>query len=632
MDNTDAYYFHQGTGYYSYNYMGAHSTILNGKQGVMFRVWAYNAEEIFVTGDFNNWAKKSNAKMQKITEQGIWEVFINNVNKFDNYKFLIKTKNKNWIYKADPYAFHSETDGYTASKFYDINNIYKWTDENFLAYREKTDIYSSPLNIYELHAGSWKKCFDGNRYDYKKLADELLPYIKEMGYTHIELMPIMEHPFDGSWGYQITGYYAPTSRFGKPEDFMYFVDKMHNEGIGVILDWVPGHFPKDDSGLMEFDGGYLFECQDLARMEHKGWGTRIFDFGRNEVQSFLISNAIFWFDKYHIDGLRVDAVASMIYLDYDRKPEEWKPNYKGGKENLEAIAFLKKLNKEVFARYPKALMIAEESTAFANVTKPVHNGGLGFNFKWNMGWMNDILEYISTDPIYREYKHDKLTFSLMYAFSENYILPISHDEVVHGKHSLIDKMWGIYEEKFATLRTFYAYMIAHPGKKLLFMGCEYAQFREWDYANGLEFFMLDYEMHNKTRQFIRDINNFYLQSPQFWEIDYDWQGFKWLVSDDNQNNIIVFERTDKKGNKIVAAFNFAPIIRNNYKIYCDKGFYNEIFNTENTNYGGKGITKQVLETSKDSNGHFISVNLSPLSAIYFDYKKDIIFNIENIKF
>jgi 1,4-alpha-glucan branching enzyme len=628
MEELDSYLFHQGTSYNSYNFMGVHFATQNGEDGAVFRVWAYNASAVWVVGDFNGWNKTEACKMKRITEQGIWEAFIPKTQKFDNYKFLIQTKDGRLLYKSDPYAFHSETDGKTASKVYSIEGTYNWNDADYIAYRAKINIYESPVNIYEIHAGSWKKYPDGNRYDYRKLADELLPYLKEMGYTHVELMPIMEHPFDGSWGYQITGYYSPTSRFGVPEDFMYFVDKMHSEGIGVILDWVPGHFPKDENGLVEFDGGYLYECQDSSRMEHKGWGTRVFDFGRNEVQSFLISNAVFWFDKYHIDGLRADAVASMIYLDYDRKPDEWRCNQYGGKENIEALEFLKKLNTEVFARYPYALMIAEESTAFGGVTRPVNMGGLGFNFKWNMGWMNDIFRYISTDPIYRCGIHDKLTFSLFYAFSENFILPISHDEVVHGKRSLIDKMWGGYNEKFAGMRAFYAYMIAHPGKKLLFMGCEFAQFKEWDYREGLEFFLLDYEAHYKMRQFVRELNNFYLQHSEFYEIDYDWRGFKWLVCDDKDSDTAVFERYSKDGSKIVAAFNFSGITITDYRVPCQEGIYSEALNTDGRHFGGSGMNNGVICSQKDENGVFIKITLPALSAVYFTYKKDKILKIE----
>lgn len=628
MESQDSYLFHQGTSYNSYNFMGSHFEKRGNIEGVVFRVWAYNAAEIWVIGDFNGWEKENGSKMEKITEQGIWEVFIKGLSVFDNYKYLIKTSSGKMLYKSDPYAFHSETDGHTASKLYNLKDIYKWNDKNFLQYRKNLNIYESPINIYEVHPGSWKKYPDGNRYDYRKLADELLPYVKEMGYTHVELMPVMEHPYDGSWGYQITGYYSPTSRFGTPQDFMYFVDKMHSEGIGVILDWVPGHFPKDESGLIEFDGSYLYECQDSKRMEHKGWGTRIFDYGRNEVQSFLVSNAIFWFDYYHIDGLRVDAIASMIYLDYDRKAGEWNANQKGGRENLEAIEFLKKLNTEVFARYPNALMIAEESTAFANVTKPTNDGGLGFNFKWNMGWMNDIFKYISTDPVYRGGIHDKLTFSFFYAFSENYVLPISHDEVVHGKHSLIDKMFGSYSEKFATLRAFLAYMMAHPGKKLLFMGCEYAQFREWTYKEGLEFFMLDFEMHSKTRDFVRELNNFYLQNPPFYEIDFDWKGFNWLICDDKNNNTVVFERFSKDKNKIMAAINFSPVLLENYRIYCADGIYKEVFNTDAQQFGGEGLSNGTLITKKDKKGAYIEIILPALSAVYFSYKQDNILKLK----
>lgn len=627
----DSYLFHQGTNFNAYEYLGAHFETIDKTCGAVFRVWAPNAESVSVTGDFNSWQDANAVKMEKITEQGIWEVFIPSLTQFQSYKYIIKTKDKRLLYKCDPYAFHSESNGNKASKLYDLKGVFNWADENYINYRNKTDIYSSPLNIYEVNAGSWRRYPDGNFYDYRKLADELLPYVKELGFTHIELMPIMEYPFDGSWGYQVTGYYSPTSRFGTPADFMYFVNKLHSEGIGVILDWVPGHFPKDEQGLFEFDGVCLYECQDTLRMEHKGWGTRIFDYGRPEIQSFLISNAVFWFEKYHIDGLRVDAVASMLYLDYDRKKEEWHPNTSGGRESLEAVAFLQKLNKEVFLRYPKALMIAEESTTYPGVTMPIDRGGLGFNFKWNMGWMNDILEYCQIDPFFRKYNHNKLTFSLTYAFSENYILPISHDEVVHGKHSLIEKMFGTYEQKFAGLRIFFAYMIAHPGKKLLFMGSEFAQFKEWDYAGELEFFMLDFDMHKKIQEFIRQLNNFYLQTPALWEIDFCWEGFNWIISDDAEQNIIVFSRKDKEKNEYITVINFAPVLRENYCIGCRQGTFEEVFNTDDRNYGGSGITNGTVKALKGGMHGFdnhISIILPPLSALFFKYNCEKILKIK----
>ncbi|MCI5838728.1 MAG: 1,4-alpha-glucan branching protein GlgB [Christensenellaceae bacterium] len=611
------YLFHQGTNFNTYEFLGSHFGEKNGKPGVWFRVWAPNAIAVSVVGAFNFWNTTKNP-MEQIGDTGIFEAFIPKLKKYDTYKYAV-TSERGTVFKADPYAFHSETPSGTASKIYSLDG-FKWSDGEYLALRENTDIYTSPVNIYEVHAGSWKRNADGSYYSYRQMAKELVKYVKEMGYTHIEFMPLSEYPFDGSWGYQVTGYYSITSRFGTPHDFMYLVNECHRHGLGVIMDWVPAHFPKDEHGLIEFDGQPLYENKSWDRIEHRQWGTRRFDYGRTEVQSFLISNAVFLFDKYHIDGLRVDAVASMLYLDYDKKPGEWLPNQYGTNKNLEAIAFLKKLNAAVFERFPHAIMAAEESTAWPMVTKPQEVGGLGFNFKWNMGWMNDTLTYMQTDAYFRKYEHNKLTFPMMYAFSENFILPVSHDEVVYGKRSLIDKMPCSYDDKFANVRAFMAYMMSHPGKKLIFMGCEFGQFKEWDFGSQLEFFMLGYEKHRQLKDFFKEINLIYKNSPALYKNDSDWDGFEWIVSDDRDNNVIAYSRKDGNGNVITVIINFSGIARNGYRIGVDEGKYKVILNTDLTRFGGEGKNaKRVYNTvKKGSHGktHSICVDLNKFSALY----------------
>ena len=612
------YLFKQGNNFEAYRFFGAHFDCRGGDEGVVFRVWAPHAKAVSVVGDFNSWVPGSHP-MAKLDE-GVWEAFIPGIREYDVYKFCLTTRQDELLFKADPYAFHAETRPSNASKVYRLEG-YEWNDGEWEAQQKKRTPLTAPMNIYELHAGSWRLKENGDPYNYSELADELIPYLLDMHYTHVELLPITEYPYDGSWGYQVTGYFAPTSRYGTPKDFMNFVDKCHQAGLGVIMDWVPAHFPKDGFGLYMFDGEPCYEDPNPRRGEHKEWGTMVFNYGMPEVESFLVSSALYWVEQFHVDGLRVDAVASMLYLDYNRRDGEWEPNRYGGKENLEAIAFLRKLNSTVLGRHPHKLMIAEESTAWPMVSKPAEDGGLGFNFKWNMGWMNDMLSYMSTDPLFRSGNHNKVTFSFFYAFSENFILPISHDEVVHGKCSLINKMPGDYEAKFANLRTFYGYMMAHPGKKLLFMGQEFGQFIEWNEAKALDWMLLDYDRHRQLRQYVKDLNHLYHDLPDFWQVDYSWEGFQWVVPDDNAQSVIAFLRRDAAGHTTLVVCNFNPVLREGYQMGVPvAGTYKELLSSDDEAYGGSGVHNKPLRSHKKPMHGFdqsISVILPPLSTVYF---------------
>lgn len=561
-DDQASYYFHQGTNYRAYEYLGCNSEIRDGKYIYTFRTWAPHAERVALVSDIYGW--NSLYPMERVTGNGIWECTVTSDGSLDGcaYKYQI-THNGRSFFKGDPYARYSRGGADGASVIFNSRN-FVWDDGLWLEKRKKTvsskgEYYlAAPLNIYEAHLGSFMRHEEDNSYySYREIADVLVPYLKHMGYTHVEFLPIAEFPYDGSWGYQVCGFYAPTSRFGTPDDFKYMVNRFHKAGIGVIIDWVPAHFPKDAWGLYEFDGEPLYEYQGKDRQESRSWGTRFFDLGREEVQSFLISNAMYFLREFHIDGLRVDAVASMLYLDYDRDPGEWVPNVYGTNKNLEAVAFLQKLNLTVFAEFPDALMIAEESAAYGGITHPVSEGGLGFNLKWNMGWANDFYDYVMTDPYFRKNKHKALNFPLMYAFTENYILPVSHDEVVHGKLSFVNKMYGKYEDKFRQARASLLLMMTYPGKKMLFMGTEYAQFREWDFENSLEWFMLDYPKHKSFRDYTASLNRFYLEHSELWEIDFSEKGFEWILADENEKNLVAFKRKNIKGNSVTVIISFS---------------------------------------------------------------------------
>lgn len=617
--------FHTGDSVRAYDFLGAHLVNRNDKNGVVFRVWAPTARSVSVAGDFNNWNNEANY-MYNIG-YGVWEVFVEGVKQFCTYKYCIESEYGDRLMKADPYAFHAQTRPGQASVVYDIES-YSWNDSEWFNKRKENNISSSPMNIYEIHAGSWRKYPDGNFFNYQKLADELIPYLKEMHYTHVQLMPIMEYPDDGSWGFQTTGYYAPTSRYGTPSDFMAFVDKLHGEGIGVILDWVPSNFPTDDFGLARFDGSPLYESNDPKTSKRDSWGTCLFNYARFEVTSFLVSCAMFWLDKYHIDGLRIGALSSMLYLDYGKTEGEWEPNKFGGKENLDAVDFVKRLNTAVHMYHPDVMMFAEENTSWPKLTHKIEDGGLGFDFKWNMGWMNDMLHYMSLNSMWRPFNHDSLTFSFYYAFSEKFLLPISHDEVSHGKGSLIKQMPGKYDEQFAGVRAFITYMYAHPGKKLVFMGTEIGQFDEWNHEEAIQWDLLEFEKHKKLRTFFKELNKFYLDCKPLYELDTVWKGFDWIHHDDYTNSVIAFKRTDKNGDEIVSVCNFQPIRRDEYCIGVPKyGLYDEVFNSDEERFGGSGVVNgnniktEVMKIHGFDQG--LSLTLPPLSVIYLRCTKEL---------
>ena len=616
----DAAAFYGGTNSEAYRYLGAHRTRRSGKDGYVFRTWAPNAAHVSVVGDFCGW--NGYAHPMEKNADGFWECFVPSLKRYDTYKFAVTAQTGETVLKADPYAFHAETRPGTASKLYDLGG-YRWGDDEWRASRAKAPLDRSPLNIYEVHLGSWRRHENGDFYDYRTLARELADHVLDLGYNCVELMPVTEYPLDDSWGYQCTGYFAATSRYGTPRDFMYFVDHLHQKGISVILDWVPSHFCKDAHGLIDFDGTPCYEYADPNKREHEGWGTRVFDYGRGEVKSFLLSSAAFWLREFHVDGLRVDAVASMLYLDYGRENGRWTPNINGGHENLEAIDFLRALNETAFSVDPNALMVAEESTAWPLVTRPAKDGGLGFNLKWNMGWMNDMCHYLKLDPWFRQFHHKDITFSLMYAFSENFVLPISHDEVVHMKGSLRGKMPGDDRQQLAGVRAFTAYMLAHPGKKLTFMGAELGQWHEWDFASQLDWYLLENEKNRQLHRFFKDINAFYLSQSPLWDIDFSWEGFEGLVPDDNHNNVVVFLRRDRKGRELIAAVNFSPVAQGEYRFGVPpKKRYREVFTTDCAEYGGTGEwrnekTVEVLPIPSHGREQSLCVKLPPLGAAFF---------------
>ncbi|MBI1750880.1 MAG: 1,4-alpha-glucan branching protein GlgB [Acidobacteria bacterium] len=626
LTDFDLHLIGEGTHFEKYEKLGAHVRQVNGTRGAHFAVWAPNARRVSVVGDFNLWDGRAHP-MRPRGMSGIWELFLPGLDEGLIYKFEIRTQASVTL-KSDPYAFFSELRPKTASIVCNIDR-YEWHDAEWVEQREKRDWLSSPISIYEVHAASWRRSGpDGRSWlTYRELADQLIPYVKQLGYTHIELMPVMEHPFDASWGYQTVGYFAATSRFGTPSDLMHFIDRCHQEGIGVILDWTPAHFPRDAHGLAHFDGTHLYEHADPRQGAHPDWGTLVFNYGRNEVQNFLISNALFWLDKYHVDGLRMDAVASMLYLDYSRKPGEWVPNRFGGRENLEAVAFLKRLNEVLHGRHPGVLTIAEESTAWPMVSRPTYLGGLGFSLKWNLGWMHDTLDYFGRDPIHRKYHHNRMTFSMLYTFTENFVLPFSHDEVVHGKRSLIGRMPGDYWQQFANLRLLYAYMYGHPGKKLLFMGGEFGQWIEWNHDQSLDWHLLDLDAHRGVQRLMADLNRLYRAESALHEVDFDWHGFEWLDCNDADASVLSFLRRGRSPDEcVVVVCNFTPVPRENYRVGVpERGYYKELLNTDAAIYGGSNMGNYggVHAEPVPWFGHDYSLRLAlpPMAAVFLKLQR-----------
>ena len=618
VSNDDIWLYNTGNARRAYHALGCRYIPECGMH--RFAVWAPHAREVSVVGDFNGWDGYAHPMWRRDDE--IWVTFIPGLKNGDIYKYRVVGEDWNTVLKADPFAFHAETGPATGSKIWDIEG-YEWTDSDYMEKRRGKDSVHAPMSIYEMHMGSWRKK-DGEVFpNYRRVADELVEYLKYMHYTHVELLPITEYPYDGSWGYQVTGFFAPTSRYGTPQDFMYFVDKLHSEGIGVIIDWVPAHFPRDEHGLRMFDGAPCYECSEQRMAEHPDWGTMIFDYSRPQVQSFLTSSAMFFFDKYHVDGIRVDAVSSMLYLDYGRRFGEWTPNKDGGNINLGAVDFLRKLNTAILTEYPGAITIAEESTAFPLVSRPPEVGGLGFMFKWDMGFMHDTLDYMALDPYFRSYNHSRLTFSMMYAFSENFVLAFSHDEVVHGKASMVNKMWGDYETKFASLRALYGYQFAHPGKKLMFMGGEFAQFIEWNYLQQLDWSLLEYPLHDGMRKYVRELGRLYASTPALWKVDDSWDGFSWLNVDDSERSSVAFMRMSQRS-YIVCALNFTPVRYDDFIIGLPKpGVLKEVINSDDTQYGGSGILNKAEIESADESflDHPCSakITLPPMSAVWFRF-------------